>query len=220
MTIAGSPVLKSRNAPTIGSRCAPTGDGSSSSSPTRRSRANSSRSEATTPAPRRQRSRSARRRVADDELQTPSARAGLHGANCDVAHRCRHDARPRRARRPRRREWRKSPTQRGRRAPRRRPSALTYRSAVNVVSSHSSKLARKLVIISPTPFTVATATASAAVATPVRLNDALTPRTASVTAIPARRSEQAVERAHQRMVASGVSSAPAASTPNRPAKAA
>ena len=71
-------------------------------------------------------------------------------------------------------------------------------SAVNVVCSQSSRLVRKLAIMSPTPLTVATATARAAVATPVRLNDALTPRTASVTGIPARRPSTPIERAHQR----------------------
>ncbi len=52
--------------------------------------------------------------------------------------------------------------------------------------------------MSPTPLTVATETARAAVATPVRLKDALTPRTASVTGIPARPREHPIDRAHQR----------------------
>ena len=95
---------------------------------------------------------------------------------------------------------------------------LTYRSAVNVVPSQSARLVRKLEIMSPTPFTVATAIASAAVATPVRLNDELTPRSASNPA-SGRTPDAALDRAHQQRPSRRRSAARRPpSTPNKPAE--
>ncbi len=74
---------------------------------------------------------------------------------------------------------------------------------------------RKLPIIRPTPLTVAIATASAAVATAVRLSDAPTPRIAITAGNPRNRPNKRSIAAISATVAKGVSRAPAASTVNR-----